>query len=44
MMAIVMFAIVGALLDPPAGYWIAYGILTGIKVALAAAKAVKEAE
>lgn len=44
MMAIVMFAIVGALIDAPAGYWITYGILSGLKVALAVAKTIKEAE
>lgn len=34
MMSIVLFAIIGALVDAPAGYWITYGVLTGLKLIL----------
>ena len=33
-MSITLFAILGALVDAPAGYWITYGILTGLKVVI----------
>lgn len=37
-MNIVLFAIVGALIDAPAGFWITYGIFTGLKVIIACFK------
>lgn len=41
-MGIIMFAIVGALIDAPAGYWITYGILAGLKVFKAAYDVIQE--
>lgn len=40
MLSIVMFAIIGALIDAPAGYWITYGILAGLKLVVLLAKEV----
>lgn len=43
-MSIVLFAILGAVVDAPAGFWITYGILSGLKVILACAKVINEAQ
>ena len=43
MYAIVLFAVLGGCLGAPAGFWITYGILTGLKVLLAFGKALNEA-
>lgn len=42
MYAIALFAVLGGLLEAPAGFWITYGILTGLKVLFAFGKALAE--
>lgn len=44
MMDIVLFAILGACVHAPIGFWITYGILAGIKVLYAIGKTVEEKE
>ena len=39
MMSIVMFAIVGALINAPAGYWITYSVFCVLKMMFAIVKA-----
>ena len=42
MMDIVMFAIVGSIIDASAGYWITYGIFAGLKVCIAVINAMTD--
>lgn len=44
MYAIIMFAVLGGVMHAPAGFWITYGILTGLKVLLAFGKVLVEKE
>ena len=42
-MGIVLFAILGAWVKAPAGFWITYGILTGLNLITTVWKAAKKA-
>lgn len=42
MYAIALFAVLGGVLNAPAGFWITYGILTGLKVLFAFGKAIND--
>ena len=37
-MGIILFAILGAWVHAPAGFWITYGVLTGLKLIFACAE------
>lgn len=44
MYAIALFAVLGGVMGAPAGFWITYGILTGLKVLFAFGKTLNEVD